>query len=152
MLSTTRSGPALWIALVGIELNIGIHAALMPMHLEETFYIGVLFAIGNAALFLAMLAMVSPRTRALGWSLAAATSVAEFGGFVASRTVGLPHGYKETWAAQPEDLLGLVCLVTEVVVVALALVAVRHAVAANRAGQRLTATPSSAYTGATGLS
>src|SRR5579875_2103187 len=110
-----------WIALVAIELNIGIHVALTPMHLEEEFYIGVLFTMGNAALFAAMLLLMSARLHVVGWFLAAATSAAEFGAFVASRTSGLPGGYRESWISAPEDLLGLVSLACEVVVIALAL-------------------------------
>ncbi len=71
------------------------------MHLEEKFYIGVLFTIGNVASFVAMLLLIGERLRAIGWLLGAATSVAQFAGFVVSRTIGLPGGYKETWAAAP---------------------------------------------------
>lgn len=121
MTETARPDVARWIALVLLQLNIGIHVALTPMHLEEKFYIGVLFTIGNTALFAAMLLLVSERLRAIGWLLGTATSVAEFAGFILSRTVGLPQGYKEAWATAPEDYLGLVCLVLEVAFVALAL-------------------------------
>lgn len=121
MSQINRSGVARWVALVALEVNIGIHVALTPMHLEEKFYIGVLFTVGNAALFAAMLLLISSRLRTIGWLLGAATSTVEFVGFVVSRTVGLPQGYKETWANAPEDYLGLVCLAVEVVFVVLAL-------------------------------
>ena len=96
-----------------------------------------------------MLAMVNPRTRVFGWLLAAAASVVEFGGFIASRTVGLPHGYRETWASQPEDLLGLVCLVTEIGVVVLAALTLRRGVTANNTAQSapMPAVTSGALTG-----
>jgi hypothetical protein len=126
---SSTSGPSLarWTALTALELNIGIHAALTPMHLDEMFYIGVLFCVGNAVLFLAMALLMSERRRALGWLLATATSAAELAAFVASRTVGLPRGYHETWTAQPEDLLGLVCVATDVIVIVAAAYLTRRA-------------------------
>ncbi|MGH8888180.1 MAG: hypothetical protein ACRDV3_00280 [Acidothermaceae bacterium] len=127
MPATARNGLVRWVALIAIELLIGIHVALTPMHLDEKFYVGVLFTIGNAAFFVAMLFLISVRLRLIGWLLGAATCVVEFGGFIASRTVGLPEGYKETWASAPEDLLGLISLVAEVVFVAAAAYALRNA-------------------------
>lgn len=138
----TRAGR--WIALVALELNIGIHVALTPMHLEEEFYIGVLFTIGNAALFAAMLLLMSARPHVVGWLLAAATSAVEFGAFLASRTIGLPGGYREGWISAPEDLLGLVSLACEVVVIALAL----RVVLAGRRATREQAADGRATTGA----
>ncbi|MGH3265683.1 MAG: hypothetical protein ACRDNS_27240, partial [Trebonia sp.] len=105
---------------ITLELLIGIHVALTPMLLEEKFYIGVLFTVGNAAFFAAMLFLISQRLRLVGWLLGAATCVVEFAGFIASRTTGLPQGYHETWASAPEDLLGLVCLLAEIVFIAAA--------------------------------
>lgn len=132
-MSTIRLNTARWTALIALELLIGIHVALTPMHLAEKFYIGVLFTIGNAAFFIAMLLLISRRWRITGWLLGTATCIVEFVGFIASRTIGLPDGYKETWASAPEDLLGLACLAIEVAFVAIALVDLKLAKACRRA-------------------
>lgn len=113
-------GATRWAAVVALELNIGVHAALTPMHLQEKLYVGLLFTMGNVALFAAMLLLMSERLRMFGWLLGAATSVVEFAGFVVSRTIGLPQGYKENWTAAPEDYLGLLCLAVEAMFVVLA--------------------------------
>lgn len=114
-------------AITAVMVNIAIHAYLTPMHLDEKFYIGVLFCIGNAAFAGSLAMLASRRTRDLGWLLASATALAELGGYVASRTVGLPEGYLESWTGQTEDLLGLVSLVTDAAVVGCALAALAPA-------------------------
>ena len=113
-------GSARWAAIVALELNIGVHVALTPMHLEEKLYVGLLFIAGSAALFAAMLLLMSERLRIAGWVIGAVTSTGEFMGFVVSRTVGLPQGYTENWTASPEDYLGLLCLGAEALFVVLA--------------------------------
>jgi hypothetical protein len=119
----TRVGTwaARWAAIVAIEVVIVIHLVLTPMHLTETFYIGVLFSVGNGLLFAAILLMVAGRWQAYGWLLGALVCAGEFVGFVLSRTVGLPQGYHEAWASAPEDYLGLASLFFELVVVVIAL-------------------------------
>jgi len=117
-----------WAAIVAVEAVIVVHALLTPMHLEETPYIGVLFAVGDALLLVAAVLLAGRRYRGAGWLLAAAVCAGEFVGFILSRTVGLPQGYHEAWAAAPEDYLGLACLPCELFVVVLAAIALRPAV------------------------
>lgn len=115
-----------WSGLVSAELLIGIHVTLTPMHLQEKFYIGVLFCVGNGLLFLALLLLTDRRLRLAGWLLGTIVCLGEFGGFIVSRTVGLPQDYRETWAAGTEDYLGLACLVLEAVFIAAAAAALRR--------------------------
>lgn len=116
-----------WIAIAAAEITVGIHVALAPMHLDEKFYIGVLFCIGSGLLTLAAFLLTERVTRPVGWLLGAVVNLGMIGGFIASRTVGLPLGYHETWASQPEDLLGLATLAAEAVFVICAVVALtRH--------------------------
>jgi hypothetical protein len=112
-----RGSRARWIAVAAVAVVIAIHAVITPMHLEEMFYIGVLFSVGNGLLFVAMMLLAGERHQPAGWLLAGAVCAGEFVGFVLSRTVGLPMGYHETWASAPEDYLGLVSLFLELVVV-----------------------------------
>jgi hypothetical protein len=116
---------ARWVAITAVELVIVIHVVLTPMHIRETPYIGALFVVGNVLLFAAVVLMAGRRRESVGWALAGAVCAGEFAGFVLSRTVGLPQGYHETWAAAPEDLLGLASLACEVAFAVAALAYVR---------------------------
>ncbi|MFL6137748.1 MAG: hypothetical protein ACJ74O_08120 [Frankiaceae bacterium] len=101
------------VAVISIEVVIVIHLVLTPMHLEEKLYIGVLFAVGNGLLLVAMALLFTRRGQWAGWLLGTVVCLGEFLGFVLSRTVGLPMGYHGTWAAETEDYLGLVSLAFE---------------------------------------
>lgn len=105
------------VAIVAAFLNLGIHFYLSPMHLEEKFYIGVLFLIGSAALGAVVIGLATDRDRprTLAWLSGFAASAIMLIAFVLSRTIGLPDGYLEPWAESPEDVLGLASLVLEVV-------------------------------------
>jgi hypothetical protein len=127
------------VARAAVTINIGLHVWLTPMHLEEMPYIGVLFCVGNAALLAALLLLLSSRGAAVGWLLLAATAAAEAALFVASRTGGLPSGYLEPWFGEPEDTLGLFCLVTDVAMIACAVASVRLRRANGRAHVGLSA-------------
>ena len=106
-----------WVAIVVAFLNLGIHVYLAPMHLEEKLYIGVLFLVGSAALGVVVVGLATDRDRlrTLAWLLGFAASGAMFVAFVLSRTIGLPGGYLEPWAASTEDVLGLVSLALELI-------------------------------------
>lgn len=106
-----------WIAISAAFLNLGIHVYLAPMHLQEKFYIGVLFLLGSAALAVVVVGLATDhdRVRTVAWLLGSGTSLAMLAAFVLSRTVGLPGGYLEAWAVGPEDVLGLVSLGLEFV-------------------------------------
>lgn len=116
---TLRPSPALqWIAVVTIELLAGIHIALAPMHLDEKFYIGVLFIIGSAVLVGVGLLLAAAPRQPFGWLLGAAVSIVMLILYLISRTTGLPDGYQETWASNSEDVLGLLSLAADLVFLA----------------------------------
>lgn len=73
-------------------LNLGIHVYLSPMHLQEKFYIGVLFLIGSAALAVVVVGLATDRDRprTLAWLVGFATSVVMLIAFVLSRTMACP--------------------------------------------------------------
>jgi hypothetical protein len=99
-----------WSAASGCALaNAGVHLYLVPAHLTEQPYVGVLFAVGAAALLAAAAGLLQPRTRAAAWWLGAAISAGMLAGYLASRTVGLPLGYHEGW----DDPYGVACLLLE---------------------------------------
>ena len=121
-LGLTDAATRVRVAVLAMSVNIAVHAALAPMHLSETPYIGVLFMIGNVALIAAIGLLSSERGRHAGWLLAGATSVAQIAAFLASRTVGLPQGYRENWAVSSENMLGWLCLTVELATVLAAVV------------------------------
>jgi len=88
-----------------------IHTYLAPMHLEEQRYIGVLFLVASVLLAGVAVCLVIPAAQLLAWWSGAAVCVGMALGYVASRTVGLPNGYQETW----RDTWGTTCLVLEAV-------------------------------------
>jgi len=106
-----------WVAIAAAFLNLGIHVYLAPMHLEEMFYIGVLFLIGSVALSVAIVGLATDRdrVRTVSWLLGTATSLVMFVAFLLSRTVGLPGGYLEPWAEGAEDVSGLVSIGLELI-------------------------------------
>ncbi|GGO84210.1 hypothetical protein [Wenjunlia tyrosinilytica] len=88
-----------------------LHLMLVPAHLEEMPYIGVLFLIGGAALILVALGLFR-RNAAPAWVAGALLSAGMIVGFTLSRTVGLPGGYQEVGWEPP---YGTVSVIAEVV-------------------------------------
>lgn len=111
-----------WIAIAAAFVNLGVHTALTPMHLEEVRYVGVLFILGSTLLGAVIVGLSSDRDslRTLAWLGGAAVCAVEIVLFVISRTGGLPGGYREAWVGQTEDWLGLASLVVEAVFIACA--------------------------------
>lgn len=81
--------------------NTVLHTALVPDHLEEMFYIGVLFAVGSAVMLAVAVALVVMRRPLIAWLTGSAVSLGMIVGFVLSRTVGLPGGYYEPGLEPP---------------------------------------------------
>ncbi|WP_051370403.1 hypothetical protein [Streptomyces sp. 142MFCol3.1] len=80
--------------------NTVLHTILVPDHLEEMFYIGVLFAVGSAVMLGVAVALILMRRALIAWLTGALVSLGMIVGFVLSRTVGLPGGYYEPgWEA-----------------------------------------------------
>ncbi|GGV77218.1 hypothetical protein GCM10015535_09980 [Streptomyces gelaticus] len=90
-----------------------LHLMLVPSHLTEMPYIGVLFLIGSVVL-LAVAAGLLLHQRPFGaWLIGAVTSIGMIAGFLLSRTVGLPDYRETSW----EPPYGVLCLIAEVVFV-----------------------------------
>ncbi len=100
--------------MIGIELV--IHVALAPAHLEEIPYIGALFLLASLLLAAVLAMLLLPHSRA-PWLLGAAICAGMLIAFLISRTLGLP-GYHEAWFS--DDALGLASIPPEVVFIACA--------------------------------
>ncbi|MFB7573443.1 hypothetical protein [Streptomyces sp. NPDC056165] len=84
-----------------------LHTLLVPDHLEEKFYIGVLFAVGSAAMLAVALALAIMKPTVAAWLTGALVSLGMITGFLLSRTVGLPDGYHERSWEPPYGVLSL---------------------------------------------
>jgi hypothetical protein len=100
--------------MIGIELV--IHAALAPAHLDEIPYIGALFLLASVLLAAVLVMLLLPYSRT-PWLLGAAICAGMLIAFLISRTLGLP-GYHESWFS--DDALGLASIPPEVAFVACA--------------------------------
>ncbi|MFF3461339.1 hypothetical protein ACWCQN_01455 [Streptomyces sp. NPDC001984] len=87
--------------------NAVLHSLLVPDHLEEMFYIGVLFAVGSAVMLVVAVALVVMKRPLVAWLTGAVVSLGMIAGFALSRTVGLPDGYYEAGWEPPYGPLSL---------------------------------------------
>ncbi|MFI9627296.1 hypothetical protein [Streptomyces sp. NPDC052042] len=87
--------------------NTVLHGLLVADHLEEKFYIGVLFAVGSAVMLVVAAALLISKRPHLAWLTGAAVSLGMIVGFLLSRTVGLPDGYHEAGWEPPYGALSL---------------------------------------------
>ncbi|MFD0211161.1 hypothetical protein ACFVH9_19045 [Streptomyces hirsutus] len=87
--------------------NTALHTLLVPDHLEEKFYIGILFAVGSAVMLVVAIALVVAKRPLAAWLTGAIVSTGMIVGFVLSRTVGLPFGYYESGWEPPYGPLSL---------------------------------------------
>ncbi|MFF3505612.1 hypothetical protein [Streptomyces sp. NPDC003247] len=88
--------------------NAVLHALLVPDHLEEKFYIGVLFALGTAVMLVVAVALVTLKRPMVAWLTGSLVSLGMIVGFLLSRTVGLPDGYYEPGWELPYGPLSLI--------------------------------------------
>ncbi|WP_333772257.1 hypothetical protein [Streptomyces sp. IBSBF 3136] len=88
--------------------NVVLHGLLVPDHLEEKFYIGVLFALGSAVMLVVAVGLVAMRRPMVAWLTGAVVSLGMIVGFLLSRTVGLPNGYYESGWEPPYGPLSLI--------------------------------------------
>lgn len=100
-----------YVAIVAALISAGLHAQLVPEHLEEVPYLGSLFLIGAVLLVLAVIGLLVRPWRRLGWWLGSVVCAGMIAGYVLSRTVGLPQGYQEGWG----DTAGTVSLVVQAI-------------------------------------
>ncbi|MGW9027248.1 hypothetical protein ACWGQ5_24350 [Streptomyces sp. NPDC055722] len=82
-----------------------LHTLLVPDHLKEKFYIGVLFAVGSAVMLVVAVGLVTLKRPLVAWPTGALVSLGMIIGFVLSRTVGLPGGYYEPGWEPPYGVL-----------------------------------------------
>ncbi|MFI6061018.1 hypothetical protein [Streptomyces sp. NPDC051286] len=87
--------------------NAVIHLSLVPSHLTEMPYIGILFLVGSVVMLGVAAGLVLQRQPLGVWLIGAATSVGMIIGFLLSRTVGLPD-YREAGWEPPYGALSLV--------------------------------------------
>ncbi|MER6501830.1 hypothetical protein ABT218_21165 [Streptomyces sp. NPDC001455] len=87
--------------------NTVLHGLLVADHLEEKFYIGVLFAVGSAVMLVVATALLISKRPVLAWLTGAAVSLGMIVGFLLSRTIGLPDGYHEAGWEPPYGALSL---------------------------------------------
>ncbi|MBG7701558.1 hypothetical protein HCJ76_26585 [Streptomyces sp. MC1] len=88
--------------------NVVLHGLLVPDHLEEKFYVGLLFALGSAVMLIVAAALVTSRRPMAAWFTGALVSLGMIVGFLLSRTVGLPDGYHEPGWEPPYGPLSLI--------------------------------------------
>jgi hypothetical protein len=93
-----------------LVVEIAIHVALAPAHLDEVPYIGVLFVVASVLLTVALAAILIAPRNPLGWYLGSALCAGMAAAFVISRATGLPD-YHEAWSS--DGGLGLISLPPE---------------------------------------
>ncbi|GHI09424.1 hypothetical protein AQI88_37830 [Streptomyces cellostaticus] len=101
-MNSTHAAEVTWtgVAVSCAVANTVLHTLLIPEHLEEMFYIGLLFAVGSAVMLVVAVALVVRKRPLAAWLTGVLVSLGMIVGFALSRTVGLPGGYYEdTWDA-----------------------------------------------------
>ncbi|MFI6356102.1 hypothetical protein ACIBJF_26290 [Streptomyces sp. NPDC050743] len=88
--------------------NVVLHAVLVPDHLEEKFYIGVLFVVGGVVMLIVAAGLVALARPMVAWLTGTLVSLGMIVGFLLSRTVGLPAGYYEPGWEAPYGPVSLV--------------------------------------------
>ncbi|MFJ3302329.1 hypothetical protein ACIPSA_04265 [Streptomyces sp. NPDC086549] len=88
--------------------NAVLHGLLVPDHLEERFYIGVLFAVGSVVMLAVAVGLVTLKRPMVAWLTGVIVSLGMIVGFLLSRTVGLPGGYYEPGWEPPYGPLSLI--------------------------------------------
>lgn len=114
--SPSRS-PSQWMASALLLVAAATHIPLIPAHLEEAPYVGVLF-IALSAVCVALAGMILVLDTNAVWLLSGATCLAAVVAFLASRTVGLPQIGDDigNWT----EPMGVPAIASEVLLVVLA--------------------------------
>jgi hypothetical protein len=115
--------PWRWLTALLLLVNAGVHIPLVPEHLDEAPYIGVLFILLSVACIVIAFVIVVVDTTWV-WAASGTISVLALVAFVLSRTVGLPQIGDDVgnWT----DPLGFPALASEALTVALAAGALRR--------------------------
>ncbi len=92
-------------ASMALVVEIGVlHLYMAPHEFEETRYLGILFAVNFILALIGALRML--RDELLGWAIGLFLAAASMGGYVLSRTAGLPGMEVEPWT-HPVGLISL---------------------------------------------
>jgi hypothetical protein len=115
--------PWRWLTALLLLVNAGVHIPLVPEHLDEAPYIGVLFILLSVACIVLAVVIVVVDTTWV-WAASGTISLLALVAFVLSRTVGLPQIGDDVgnWT----DPLGFPALASEALTVALAAGALRR--------------------------
>lgn len=122
-LGTPLGSPLRWFAAAMMFVAAAVHVPLVPEHLEEAAYVGVLFiALAVVGAVLTVLLMVHDSRPV--WTVSGVVGLLSVVAFVASRTVGLPQITDDigNWT----EPLGYPALASEALVTIVAALALRH--------------------------
>lgn len=89
-MSQALDSPLRWVAATLLLITAAVHLPLVPEHLEEAPYVGVLFAL-LAAACIALAVLLVLRDTPTAWELSGTVALLALAGFLTSRTVGLPQ-------------------------------------------------------------
>lgn len=89
MPENTRS-PLRWVVAALLMVTAAVHVPLVPMHLKEAPYVGVLFIV-LAVVCVVLAVTVVLHDSTMVWELSGAVTLLALVAFLASRTVGLPQ-------------------------------------------------------------
>jgi hypothetical protein len=121
---TTDRSASQWGASVMLLVAAATHVPLVPEHLEEAPYVGVLFLL-LSVVCVGLAAAVLVLDRDAVWLLSGAVCLAAVVAFLASRTVGLPQ-LGDDVGRWTQDPMGIPALASEGLVVALAALHLRR--------------------------
>jgi len=123
-MSHSLHSPLRWVCALTLLVTAATHIPLVPEHLEEAPYVGVLFILLSAVSIL-LAAAILVRDLPLVWVTSGTVTLLAFVAFLVSRTIGLPEIGDDigNWT----EPLGFPALVAELATSALAVLAVRRA-------------------------
>ena len=88
-------------------VEIGIHAYLVPSHLAETTYIGVLFVVGSVLLVGVMVSLLTGLARLVAWPLGLASPATREVVFVACALYAVRFRRAPATASYPVEMHGI---------------------------------------------
>lgn len=115
---TVSRSPSCWAASVLLLVAAATHIPLIPGHLQEAPYVGVLFILLSVVAVVLAIAVLVVHTDTV-WLMAGAVCFAAVLAFLASRTIGLPqmHDDMGMWTEEP---LGIPAVASEALMAGLA--------------------------------
>ncbi|MDQ6642130.1 MAG: hypothetical protein M3Y66_06520 [Actinomycetota bacterium] len=119
----TKRSPLRWVVAALLLITAAVHVPLIPGHLKEAPYAGVLFLL--LAVTCAVLAgVIVRRDTPMVWELSGAVTLLALIAFLASRTIGLPQLADDVgnWT----DPLGFPALAAELLTTSIAAYTLKH--------------------------